>query len=68
MRNSPPKYFCVLLFCLLYSSFASEQLSKKHYIPPLTFAEFGNAVPQKQYVYTSRPNNLDATYTITPIG
>lgn len=68
MRNSPPKYFCALLFCLLISAIASGQLSKKHYIPPLTYAEFGNAVPQDQYIYISTPNNLDVTYTITPIG
>ena len=68
MRNSPPKYFCALLICILISTFAFGQLSKKHFIPPLTFAEFGNAVPQEQYIYISTPNNLDVTYTITPIG
>ena len=68
MRNSPPKYFCALLICILISTFAFGQLSKKHFIPPLTFAEFGNAVPQEQYIYISTPNSLDVTYTITPVG
>jgi gliding motility-associated-like protein len=68
MRNSPPTYFCALLFCLLISAIASGQLSKKHYIPPLTYAEFGNAAPQDQFFYISTPNNLDVAYTITPIG
>lgn len=68
MRNSPPIYFRALLFCLLLSAVASGQLSKKHFIPPLTYAEFGNAIPQDQYIYISTPNNLDVAYTITPIG
>lgn len=68
MRNSPPKYFCALLFCLLFSAFAFGQLSKKHYIPPLTFASQGNAGPQDQYIYVSTPNNLNVSYTIIPLG
>ncbi|MEQ6124161.1 T9SS type B sorting domain-containing protein [Pseudotenacibaculum sp. MALMAid0570] len=68
MRNSPPKYSCALLFCLLILQIASGQLSKKHYIPPLTYAEFGNAQPQDQYIYISTPNNLNVTYTVRPIG
>ena len=68
MRNSPPKYFRALLFCLLFSAVAFGQLSKKHFIPPLTYAEFGNATPQDQYIYISTPNNLDVAYSITPIG
>ena len=68
MRNSPPLYFRALLFCILFSAVAFGQLSKKHFIPPLTYAEFGNATPQDQYIYISTPNNLDVAYTITPIG
>ena len=68
MRNSPPKYFCALLFCLLIVQVALGQLSKKHYIPPLTSAEYGNANPENQYIYISTPNNLNVNYTITPIG
>lgn len=68
MRNSPPKYFCALLFCLLISAIAYGQLSKKHYIPPLTFASQGNANPQDQYIYISTPNNLNVAFTIIPLG
>lgn len=68
MRNSPPKYSCALLFCLLILQVASGQLSKKHFIPPLTYAEFGNARPQDQYIYISTPNNLNVAYTIRPVG
>tara|TARA_R110002073_G_scaffold8207_3_gene45731 strand:+ start:7633 stop:14001 length:6369 start_codon:yes stop_codon:yes gene_type:complete len=68
MRNSPPKYFCALLFCLFIIQVALGQLSKKHYIPPLTSAQFGNANPETQYIYISTPNNLNVNYTITPIG
>ncbi|GAA4306455.1 T9SS type B sorting domain-containing protein [Aestuariibaculum suncheonense] len=43
-------------------------MSKTHFIPPLTNAEFGNANPEDQYIYLSTPNNTDVTYTIKPVG
>ncbi|XCF07355.1 T9SS type B sorting domain-containing protein [Tamlana crocina] len=45
-----------------------SQLSKKHYIPPLTNASFGNANPEDQYIYLSTPSNSNVPYTIIPIG
>ncbi|MFK7833233.1 MAG: T9SS type B sorting domain-containing protein [Winogradskyella sp.] len=44
------------------------QLSKTHYIPPLTSAEFGNANPESQFLYLSTPSTSDVAYTIKPIG
>lgn len=45
-----------------------SQLSKTHYIPPLTAAENGNADPGDQYIYISTPSNIAVEYTIIPIG
>lgn len=52
----------------LFSHSINAQLSKKHYIPPLTSAEFGNANPESQIFYISTPSSKNVTYTITPIG
>ncbi len=58
--------FLILFFLTSISAFA--QLSKTHYIPPLTSAEFGNANPEEQYIYLSTPSNSDISYTIKPVG
>lgn len=60
----------LLFFCLLVmSSIKIEaQLSKTHYMPPLTNAEFGNAQPEMQYFYISTPSNANVSYTIIPVG
>ncbi|SEQ86791.1 gliding motility-associated C-terminal domain-containing protein [Hyunsoonleella jejuensis] len=59
-----------LLVCLIVLATLKgfAQLSKKHYIPPLTSAEFGNANPEDQYIYLSTPNNGNVPYTIIPVG
>ncbi|WP_298487694.1 T9SS type B sorting domain-containing protein [uncultured Maribacter sp.] len=57
--------FIILLFI---SALGHSQLSKKHFIPPLTNAAFGNANPEDQYIYISTPSGLDITYTIIPVG
>ena len=41
-------YFFILLICLCFKSFG--QLSKTHYIPPLTNSPFGNANPEDPVV------------------
>ena len=48
--------------------FGFAQLSKTHYIPPLTSSSFGNANPEDQYIYLSTASNTDVAYTIMPIG
>lgn len=60
--------FLIVILITLTSSLAYSQLSKTHYIPPLTSAEFGNANPEEQYFYLSTPNTADVPYTIKPIG
>ena len=49
----------------LNSSFS--QLSKTHYIPPLTSGP-SNADPLDQYFYISTPINGDVTFKIKPVG
>jgi len=63
------KIFITFLFVLIVCSpKVQSQLSKKHYIPPLTSAEFGNANPEDQYFYISTPSTKNVTYTITLVG
>ena len=45
----------------------NSQLSKTHYIPPLT-SGLSNAIPDDQYLYLSSPSAADIGYTIKPIG
>jgi hypothetical protein len=44
------------------------QLSKKHFIPPLTYAENGNANPENQYFYISILSTKNVNYTIKQTG
>ncbi len=66
-RCTCTKNLLILLF-LLVSSQGYSQLSKTHYIPPLTSSPFGNANPEEQYIYLSTPSASDISYTIKPIG
>ncbi|MFH6768308.1 T9SS type B sorting domain-containing protein [Gaetbulibacter aquiaggeris] len=50
------------------TSLSFSQLSKTHFIPPLTNAEFGNANPEEQYIYISTPSPVSINYTIKPMG
>lgn len=68
MNRTPPKYSCVLLFLLLSVTSLFAQLSKKHYIPLLSAAEFGNANPNDQYFYISTPSKKPIRYLIKEIG
>ncbi|WP_299552916.1 T9SS type B sorting domain-containing protein [Seonamhaeicola sp.] len=58
-----------LLFVLafLISGIGYSQLSKKHYIPPLTSGP-NNANPEDQYIYISTPTTSLVPYTITEVG
>ena len=58
----------LFVLVLLISSYGYSQLSKKHYIPPLTSSAFGNANPEDQYIYISTPTTSLVPYTITPVG
>ncbi|TXE07084.1 T9SS type B sorting domain-containing protein [Seonamhaeicola algicola] len=58
----------LLLLVLCFASHTYAQLSKTHYIPPLTSAAFGNANPEGQFIYISTPTNSLVPYTIIPVG
>ena len=59
----------VIFFIFLYCSVvAHAQLSKTHYIPPLTYAGTGNANPEDQFIYISTPSVTDVNFTIKPAG
>ncbi len=58
----------LLIFIFTITTQGYSQLSKTHYIPPLTNAEFGNANPGDQYIYLSTPSATDIPYTIKLVG
>lgn len=61
------RFFLFILFIVIHHAVFS-QLSKTHYIPPLTSAEFGNANPEEQYIYISTPSLANINYTIISVG
>ncbi|NDB80241.1 gliding motility protein, partial [archaeon] len=46
-----------------FSTSVSSQLSKTHYIPPIT-SGIGNAIPNDQYIYLSTPSNGLVNFSI----
>jgi gliding motility-associated-like protein len=59
----------VILWLLLLTGMCGySQLSKTHYIPPLTNSETGNANPEAQYLYLSTPSETAVPYTIQLVG
>ena len=67
MRKSFP-HVLLLFFCFITFQNINAQLSRKHFIPPLTYAEVGNANPEEQYIYISTPSNQNVSYTVTQVG
>ena len=57
----------ILLLTLFVGVMGYGQLSKIHYIPPLT-AVAGNSQPVDQYMWISTPSTSMVTFTIQPIG
>ena len=57
------------LFLLIVFSFTegSSQLSKVHYIPPITDNGTDSSTGD-QYLYISSPSNSNVAFTVTPIG
>ena len=69
-RYDEKNYPLLIIFLVLFGYFnkIQAQLSTRHFIPPLTNAEFGNANPENQYFYISTPNVQNVNYTIKQIG
>lgn len=60
--------FRIFILLFFFSSNSFSQLSQKHYIPPLTYADLGNANPEEQYIYISTPSSKTITFTIKEVG
>ena len=56
------------IFVLIFSCLAFSQLSKTHYIPPLTHAALGNANAVDQWIYISTPSTSAVNVSILPVG
>ena len=56
------------IFILLFTSITYSQLSKTHYIPPLTHAAEGNANAVDQWMYISTPSTSPVNVSILPVG
>jgi gliding motility-associated-like protein len=57
----------LLLYLLLFSLSCFAQLSKTHYIPPLT-SNPDAAYPEDHYIYISTPSVSEVKFKIIPIG
>ena len=68
MLKSKLSVILITIFSLICINNIQAQLSKKHFIPPLTYAENGNANPENQYFYISTPSNKSVNYTIKQLG
>ena len=58
-------------FVLIFISFClqvSAQLSRTHYIPPITAASNNNALPQNQYLHISTPSISTINVEINQLG
>jgi len=53
------------IFIFLTIQLGYAQLSRTHYIPPMTFGSGGSAAPHDQYLYISTPSISPIGYTIT---
>jgi len=57
----------LFIFILLVSTFSFSQLSKNHYIPPISSGP-SNADPLDQLMYISTPSQGDVNFTINIVG
>ncbi|WP_435416666.1 T9SS type B sorting domain-containing protein, partial [Polaribacter aestuariivivens] len=68
MLKNKISYLLLTFLCIFYFQNINAQLSKKHFIPPLTYAETGNANPENQYFYISTPSNQNVPFRIKQVG
>ena len=61
------KYIYVLVL-LLGFQLSHAQLSRTHYIPPISAADNSNATPQNQYLHISTPSLTPVSVSVTEIG
>lgn len=68
MSQHKIQYFLFLFILILVQQTAYSQLSKTHYIPPITESGDNSSLPQDQYLYISTPSITPVTFTIKPVG
>ena len=56
------------LVLILSVQLGYAQLSRTHYIPPITAADNSNATPQNQYLHISTPSITPVNVTVKEIG
>lgn len=69
--NQLIKYFCFrlsLLIIFTFSNFSFAQLSRTHYVPPITVAPNGNALPQNQFLHISTPSTEVISIDVNDLG
>lgn len=59
---------CLSVLILLFSVFGFSQLSKTHYIPPITESGSRSSEPRDHYIYISTPSSATISFTLKPIG
>ncbi|CAH8281587.1 gliding motility-associated-like protein [Mariniflexile fucanivorans] len=59
--------FLVILF-ICVGQLAFSQLSKTHFLPPLTESGTNSSAPQDHYIYISTPSTSSVNFTIKPVG
>ena len=67
MKGLSFNHICVLVL-LLSVQLSFAQLSRTHYIPPISTADDSNAVPQNQFLHISTPSQTPVSITVTEIG
>ena len=67
LRNIVP--ICVIAAFLCFPMALFAQLSKVHYIPPISVTtQLGNSEPEDQFIYISTPSVNPITVVIKPVG
>ena len=59
-------FYCLILLLSFQLGFA--QLSRTHYVPPISVANDSNSMPQNQYLHISTPSLIPVSVELTEIG
>ncbi|OUW76266.1 MAG: hypothetical protein CBD72_04405, partial [Flavobacteriaceae bacterium TMED212] len=62
------KILKIFILFIFFSLIGYSQISKVHYIPPLSVDLEGNSLPEDQYLYLSTPSTQDVSGTITVLS
>ena len=69
MHLNTIKLTAIFVLLLWASTSVYGQLSKVHYIPPVSItSQLSNSIPFAQYIYISTPSESDISYVVKPVG